>query len=187
MIPSSIVAQLWEELEASRAEVARLQSMLRGDSVRSSAVAEYLRSTAYRRRMEFEQAHLSQSGYVRAISDVATLNPEVVGGSLHVVILCASRQGRSYSGDQARVVPAGVLKEMCCLRMMGCRLCWVAYGGWTHLRLALGSPMLVDSQCWIEGRLWRLDSLVLSTGVAYVGGFSVLNRGSPMATGPAYS
>ncbi|KAL6004119.1 hypothetical protein ACLOJK_004666 [Asimina triloba] len=71
------MAQLREELEASCTEVARLQSMLRGDDIRSSAVAEYLQSAAYRRRVEFERAHHSQSGYVRALSDVAALYPEV--------------------------------------------------------------------------------------------------------------
>ncbi|KAL5980158.1 hypothetical protein ACLOJK_036625 [Asimina triloba] len=55
-IPRSrlIVAQLKEELEASYAEVARLQSMLRRDVVRPSVVAEYLRSDAYHCRVEFE-------------------------------------------------------------------------------------------------------------------------------------
>ncbi|KAL5994249.1 hypothetical protein ACLOJK_035121, partial [Asimina triloba] len=50
MVPSSVVTQLREELEVSHAEVACLQSMLRGDDARSLAVAEYLQSAAYRRR-----------------------------------------------------------------------------------------------------------------------------------------
>ncbi|KAL5986696.1 hypothetical protein ACLOJK_015029 [Asimina triloba] len=77
MVLPSIVAQLREELEASRVEVARLQSMLQGDDIRSSVMAEYLQNYAYRRRMEFEQAHHSQSGYVRALLDMATLYPKV--------------------------------------------------------------------------------------------------------------
>ncbi|KAL5986646.1 hypothetical protein ACLOJK_014979 [Asimina triloba] len=52
--PPSVMAQLKEELEASRAEVARLQSMLQGDVVQPSIMAEYLRSYAYRRQVEFE-------------------------------------------------------------------------------------------------------------------------------------
>ncbi|KAL6013641.1 hypothetical protein ACLOJK_004139 [Asimina triloba] len=62
MAPPPVVARLKEESEASHAEVAQLQSMPQGDVARPSAVAEYLRSEAYRRRMEFEQAHHSQSG-----------------------------------------------------------------------------------------------------------------------------
>ncbi|KAL5986925.1 hypothetical protein ACLOJK_015260 [Asimina triloba] len=41
------------------------------------AVVEYLQSAAYHHRMEFEQAHHSQSGYVRALSFMAALYPEV--------------------------------------------------------------------------------------------------------------
>ncbi|KAL6004034.1 hypothetical protein ACLOJK_004580 [Asimina triloba] len=36
--------------------------MLRGDGVRSSAVAKYLKSAMYRRQVEFEGARHSQSG-----------------------------------------------------------------------------------------------------------------------------
>ncbi|KAL5985160.1 hypothetical protein ACLOJK_036397, partial [Asimina triloba] len=61
MVPPSVVAQLLEELEASRVEVARLQLMLQGDVACSSAVAEYLRSDAYHRRIEFEQVHHCRS------------------------------------------------------------------------------------------------------------------------------
>ncbi|KAL5985506.1 hypothetical protein ACLOJK_027491 [Asimina triloba] len=50
--------------------------MLQGDGIRSSAVAEYLRSVAYHRQIEFEQAHDSQSGYIRALFDLAALYPE---------------------------------------------------------------------------------------------------------------
>ncbi|KAL6002490.1 hypothetical protein ACLOJK_034423 [Asimina triloba] len=73
----SVVAQLKEELEASRAK------MLRGDVARSSAMVEYLRSDAYHRRVEFEQAHHSRSGYVRALSDVASLYLEIDLSSLY--------------------------------------------------------------------------------------------------------
>ncbi|KAL5980856.1 hypothetical protein ACLOJK_028776 [Asimina triloba] len=50
---------------------------------RPSAVVEYLQSDAYHRRMEFEQAHHSLSGYVRARSDVAALYPEMDLSSLY--------------------------------------------------------------------------------------------------------
>ncbi|KAL6002637.1 hypothetical protein ACLOJK_022856 [Asimina triloba] len=137
MTPPSVVVQLIEELEASRAVVARLQSMLRGDVVRPSAVAEYLRRDAYRRRMEFEQAYHSRSGYIRALSDVATLYPEMELSSLY----------------QFSVV--------------------VIYDSLFCSYLAPGSPMLADSRRWVEGRLWRLVPLILSMGVALVGGFPV--------------
>ncbi|KAL5986274.1 hypothetical protein ACLOJK_014607 [Asimina triloba] len=117
----SVVAQLREELEASRTKVACVQSMLQGDDVRSSAVAEYLQSATYCRRVEFEWAHHSQSGL---------------------------EEGPHNDG---------------------------------------GSPMLADSRCWVRGRLWSLDPLVLSTGVAYVGGFSMLDQGLPIAAGPTRS
>ncbi|KAL6001440.1 hypothetical protein ACLOJK_007178, partial [Asimina triloba] len=54
MAPPSVAARLKEELKASRAEVARLQSMLQGDVARPSTISEYLRSNAYRRQVEFE-------------------------------------------------------------------------------------------------------------------------------------
>ncbi|KAL5979364.1 hypothetical protein ACLOJK_019262 [Asimina triloba] len=81
--PPSIVAQLKEELEASHAKVARLQSILQGDVVRSSVVTKYLRSDAYRRWVEFEQAHHSRSGYVKALLDVATFYTEIDLSSLY--------------------------------------------------------------------------------------------------------
>ncbi|KAL6002419.1 hypothetical protein ACLOJK_034351 [Asimina triloba] len=97
MVPSSDVTLLREELEASRAEVACLQSLLRGDSVRSSAMVEYLQSVAYRRRVEFERAHHSQSG----MSELYRLSS-------------MSQQGRPFGGNLMRAVPTVVLKEMCC-------------------------------------------------------------------------
>ncbi|KAL6001177.1 hypothetical protein ACLOJK_006909 [Asimina triloba] len=71
-------AQLKEELEASRTEL-----MLRGYVTHPSAVVEYLRSDAYHRRMEFEQAHHSLSGNIRALSDVAALYPKLDLSSLY--------------------------------------------------------------------------------------------------------
>ncbi|KAL6001251.1 hypothetical protein ACLOJK_006983 [Asimina triloba] len=76
-------SQLPEELEVSRAEVTRLQSMLRGDVARLSAMVEYLRSEPYHRRMEFEQAHHSRSRYIRALSEMAALYPELDLSSLY--------------------------------------------------------------------------------------------------------
>ncbi|KAL5986369.1 hypothetical protein ACLOJK_014702, partial [Asimina triloba] len=87
MVPSSIVARLREELEASHAEVARLQLTLRGDATHPSAVIDYLRSEAYRHQMEFEQAHHSWSGYIRAISDVAALYLELDLSSLYLLVV----------------------------------------------------------------------------------------------------
>ncbi|KAL6009503.1 hypothetical protein ACLOJK_022732 [Asimina triloba] len=81
----SEVAQLWEELEVSRAKVAHLQALLQGSLV----VAEYLRSDIYHCKEEFERVHYSQGGYVRALSDVR----------------------RSFGGDLARASPAVDLKE----------------------------------------------------------------------------
>ncbi|KAL5977729.1 hypothetical protein ACLOJK_039257 [Asimina triloba] len=195
MVPSSVVAQIREELEASRAEVVRLQLMFQGDDIRSSAMVEYLQSAAYRRRVEFERAHHSQSGYVRALADVAALYLEkialrfsilieVVGGFSYVVILGVRQRGGPFSGDRASVIPAVALEEMCYQR--GCL--WRLDSFVLSMRvtdvgefpvLDRGSPMLAGSRCWIGGRLWQLDSLVLSTGVTYVGGFPMLDRGSP--------
>ncbi|KAL5986487.1 hypothetical protein ACLOJK_014820 [Asimina triloba] len=78
-----VVAQLKKELEASRAKVAQLQSMLRGDVAHPSAMVEYLRSDAYRRRMEFKQAHHSRSEYIKALLDVVVLYPELDLSSLY--------------------------------------------------------------------------------------------------------
>ncbi|KAL5997031.1 hypothetical protein ACLOJK_007957 [Asimina triloba] len=64
---------LREELEVSRAKVTRLQASLWEGDVRSLAIAEYLHSNIHRRREEFERSHYSQSGYVRALSDVTAL------------------------------------------------------------------------------------------------------------------
>ncbi|KAL6000280.1 hypothetical protein ACLOJK_023975 [Asimina triloba] len=69
-----VVAQLKGELVASRAE---------GDVTRPSTVVEYLRSDTYRRRMEFKQAHHSESGYIRTLSDVAALYPKMDLSSLY--------------------------------------------------------------------------------------------------------
>ncbi|KAL6002028.1 hypothetical protein ACLOJK_040592 [Asimina triloba] len=84
MVLSSVVTGLREELEAPRAKVARFQLTLRGDAARPSAVMEYLRSKVYRHWMEFEKAHHSQSGYIRALSDVAALYPELDLSSLYL-------------------------------------------------------------------------------------------------------
>ncbi|KAL6003793.1 hypothetical protein ACLOJK_004339 [Asimina triloba] len=81
--PSSIVARLREELEASRGKVAQLHLTLQGDATHSSAVTEYLGSEAYHHRMEFEQVHHSQSGYIRALSNVVALYPELDLSSLY--------------------------------------------------------------------------------------------------------
>ncbi|KAL5994044.1 hypothetical protein ACLOJK_034915 [Asimina triloba] len=64
---------LEEELKASRAEVAHLRALLRGNDAQSSVVVEYLQSDVFRHQMEFKRAHYSQHRYVRASSDVATL------------------------------------------------------------------------------------------------------------------
>ncbi|KAL5986216.1 hypothetical protein ACLOJK_014549, partial [Asimina triloba] len=69
--------RLREKLEVSRAEVALLQTSLQEGDVRSLAVAEYLCSDIYRCREEFERSHYSQSGYMRALSDVTVLYPSI--------------------------------------------------------------------------------------------------------------
>ncbi|KAL6001885.1 hypothetical protein ACLOJK_040449 [Asimina triloba] len=79
----SDMSLLREELEVSRAEVALFQSLLRGDDARSSAMVEYLQSTAYRCRVEFKRAHHSQDSYVRALSDVTALYSKIDLSSLY--------------------------------------------------------------------------------------------------------
>ncbi|KAL6000725.1 hypothetical protein ACLOJK_006451 [Asimina triloba] len=61
----SKAARLQEELEASQAEVTRLQASIQEGDVRSLAVAEYFRIDVHQHREEFECSHY-QSGYVRA-------------------------------------------------------------------------------------------------------------------------
>ncbi|KAL5999626.1 hypothetical protein ACLOJK_037911 [Asimina triloba] len=122
-------AQLREELEVSYAEVARLQSLLQGGGIRSSVVANYLQSHAYRHQVEFERAHHSQGEYVKALSDplvaisdaqevIFHFSPliELAGGFSHIVTLGVSQRGRPFGGDRAQGIHAAVLKEMRCQR-----------------------------------------------------------------------
>ncbi|KAL6000531.1 hypothetical protein ACLOJK_024230 [Asimina triloba] len=120
MVPSSDVAQLREELEASCAEVAHLQSILRMDDVRSLAKAKYLQSVAYHRR-----PLIALSNIPKLVLRFSLL-VEVVGGFSHVVILSVSQRGRPFSGDWARAVPALVSKERRCQKYkhVGGLLCW---------------------------------------------------------------
>ncbi|KAL5999619.1 hypothetical protein ACLOJK_037904 [Asimina triloba] len=116
-------AQLREELEVSYAKVTRLQSTLQGGGIRSSVVANYLQSHAYRHRVEFKRAHHSQGEYpLVAISDAQEVifhfSPliELAGGFSHVVTLGVSQRGRPFGGDRAQGIHAAVLKEMRCQR-----------------------------------------------------------------------
>ncbi|KAL6001713.1 hypothetical protein ACLOJK_007454 [Asimina triloba] len=74
-----------EELEASCAEVMCLQASLREGNVWSLVVIEYPCNDIHWRREEFELSHYSQSKYVRALSDVATLHPSIDLSSLYQI------------------------------------------------------------------------------------------------------
>ncbi|KAL5976329.1 hypothetical protein ACLOJK_020660 [Asimina triloba] len=88
------VARLRTELMMSRGGLERLQaaSSQGGDtlslgsisvSTHASVIVKYLRSNVYQRREEFEHSHHSQSGYVKALSDVDILFPSIDLSSLY--------------------------------------------------------------------------------------------------------
>ncbi|KAL5980675.1 hypothetical protein ACLOJK_028584 [Asimina triloba] len=121
---------LKEELEASRAEVAWLQSTLWGDVIRSSVVVEHLRRDVYRHRVEFEQAHHSGSGYVKVQSDVAALYPKMDLSSLY---------------RNPFFFPLLVMRMVAHINRFPVV---VVYDSWSSLYLAWGSPMWGGFPVW---------------------------------------
>ncbi|KAL5986876.1 hypothetical protein ACLOJK_015210 [Asimina triloba] len=152
---------LREELEASRAEVVRLQLLLRGGGVRSSVVAYYLQSDAYRRQVEFERAHHSHGGYVRALADII----------FHFAPLIELAEGFSYVVTLKEILVCGGMPMSASSLVLDQGLPIMAGPTIFSTRIAYvgrGSPIVAEPA-------------VFSTRVTYVGG-------SPgVGSGVAYS
>ncbi|KAL5980807.1 hypothetical protein ACLOJK_028718 [Asimina triloba] len=86
LLAGSETARVETELEESWVERLQVVSPQGGDALslgsisantRALVIAEYLRSDIHRRCEEFEHSHHSQSGYVKALSEVSLLFPDI--------------------------------------------------------------------------------------------------------------